>query len=166
MKATSQKTTALLLAHEAGYRVNSDGVILNPRGGIVAGYHRRGGYREFSIKLNGKTLHVSVHRLAAFQKFGDALFTDGIQTRHLDGNPANNSHSNIAIGTATDNHFDKPVETRRRCATTASHCFHNQSRWTAIDADRMAGMSYKQLRAKHGVQLGTLSYRYSKTKIA
>jgi len=37
---------------------------------------------------------------------------------------------------------------------------------TALLLAHEAGMSYKQLRAKHGVQLGTLSYRYSKTKIA
>ena len=162
MQSISQRNANLLLAYNAGYRVGVDGGIVNPNGRPLNGYNRRGGYREFSIKKSGRVLHVSAHRLASFQKYGQSIFQDGIQTRHLNGNPSDNSYSNIAIGTSSENHFDKPKETRSRVATIASHRAHNQERWTAIDADRLSGMSYKAIRAKYGISLGTLSYRYSK----
>ena len=85
----------LIETFEKGYRI-IDGIIYNPDGKILKGYVGKRGYRRFSPV---RTNHVKVHRLVAYQKFGDALFEEGIEVRHLDNNKLNNSEDNIALGT-------------------------------------------------------------------
>ena len=46
---------------------------------------------------------VSAHRLAAYQKFGDLIYKDGIECRHVDGNKANFKPDNIILGSHAQN---------------------------------------------------------------
>lgn len=80
-----------------------------------------GMYYRFSIRdLKGKPISIPVHKLQAYQKFGEAIFEPGIVVRHLDGNSMNNSYDNIQIGTQSDNMYDIPVEERITHAKKAS----------------------------------------------
>jgi hypothetical protein len=154
----------MMEAFRRGYRVNDAGQSLNPSGEGVGWVDPKYGYIYITIKFNGRSTHFSAHRLAAFQRFGDALFQDGIEVRHLNGVEGDNSIENIALGTKSQNMMDKEPAVRKRAATTASHSFHDQSRWEEIDKARQSGMSYRTIRRSFGTPLGTLSFRYGKKK--
>lgn len=72
------------------------------------------GYFEIAIRCKGEKnpKPVPVHRLQAYQKFGEKIFEPCIVVRHLDGNPQNNTYENIEIGTHQDNMMDIPKEKR------------------------------------------------------
>lgn len=108
---------AVALAHQKGYRITDDGVLLfikegqKPRqikGSIdYKGDNKTVPYRRTGIRLDGKVRRLMFHRLQAYQKFGDKIFQKGIEVRHLNGNSLDNSYDNIGIGTLTDNRRDR-----------------------------------------------------------
>ena len=69
-----------------------------------------------AIRINKKHARFRFHRFMGYLKFGDEIYTKGMQVRHLDGNPLNNSWDNIAIGTQRDNTYDIPKEKRLQSA--------------------------------------------------
>lgn len=151
---------ALLLAYEKGYRISLKGELLNPNGDIIKGtIQKRHGipYKEFGVKINGKNKKVYFHRLQGYLKFGDSIWKDGMQIRHLNSNSLDNSWINIGIGTNRDNQLDIPKETRIK---RSSHPKHNHRQ---ILEDRKNGMNYKQICDKHNITKGTLSYIINKS---
>jgi hypothetical protein len=126
------------IAYAKGYRVDKRGNCLNSNGDILSTFENKK-YIMFSIRHEGKMKKVRVHRMQAYQKFGDAIYKKGIDVRHLNGNPSDNSIDNIEIGTPSQNMMDKPKEERLRSAIfAASHLiqydhfkvkeFYNESR--------------------------------------
>lgn len=152
----SKQSSIVIRLFDEGYRVTEDGCAVLPSGDKVNVYPKHGGY------LNFKRYHtdVQVHRLAAYQKFGDKLFCEGIEVRHLDGDCQNNMLDNIAIGTHSQNEMDKPIEVRRRQAFLASS---RVRRLTIEGANylrevRENGMAYSGLIKLFGVSKSTVSY--------
>lgn len=104
----------LLEAYEKGYRVIS---------GIA---FRKDGYQMSSIKDGrgylffkpNKYTPVYLHRLVAYQKYGEKIFEDGIQVRHKNNIKTDNIDSNILIGNQSQNMLDIPKKQRR---INASH---------------------------------------------
>jgi len=99
------------IAYEKGYRV-VNGILIGPSGRSRKCRINRQGYLNFSLKTVPKSRkedNVFVHRLAAYQKFGDKIFEEGIEVRHLDGNMLNNNLDNIELGTHSQNMLDVPV---------------------------------------------------------
>lgn len=88
--------------------------ILDNKGRRLASYN----VFTLHVRVNGKrkSFKVYVHRLLAYQKFGDALFTDGIEVRHLDDDSRNNRWDNIGLGTHRQNMLDQSLEKRRAIA--------------------------------------------------
>lgn len=155
---------AAVLAYEKGYRINAEGVAVNPKGKTINGYanpNRRLSYVCLSIVSDGLKRNVGFHILQAIQKFGIDAVCNASQVRHLDSDHMNNRPENIGIGTASDNRMDMAPEKRLRLARIASAGMQRKD-WGAIEADRSAGMSYQQLGKKHGVGKGALSYHFSK----
>jgi len=102
---------ALVRAKEKGYKVTKSGEVLSPSGkkrklSVHDGYYR------FNIGFGDESYPVRVHRLQAYQKFGDKYLKSDLQARHLDGDSKNNSWDNIAIGTQSENMMDKPKKQR------------------------------------------------------
>ena len=129
IQTLSKTNRAIVTAYRKGYRV-IDGVPYNPEGQrLKIGYQDQRSYRRqrFSVKVGKETCHAYIHKLVAFQKFGFAMFADGVQVRHLDGDSMNNRDENIAIGTASDNMMDKPPEERVRLAVNASNSLRRLS---------------------------------------
>lgn len=100
---------ALLKAYQKGYRVK-DGIAYNPKGESLSGTLDSSGYIMFSPTKFDK---VFIHRLVAYQKYGDRIFEDGIQVRHKDNNKLNNFEDNILIGNQSQNMMDIPKQQRR-----------------------------------------------------
>jgi hypothetical protein len=120
----------------------------------------------FTVSLaDGKKYPVMVHKLQAFQKFGEAMFEPGILVRHLDEDSLNNRPDNIALGTSTDNAMDRQPLVRKlhaqKAGRTASR--HSEEFWQKVTAEYEAGDGYKVLGKRYGLSPGTLSYRLSKT---
>lgn len=65
----------------------------------------KGGYIRVDLKLAKKSYTLKVHRLVLETWVG--LCPVGMNTRHLDGNPANNNLSNLQWGTFGENWDDR-----------------------------------------------------------
>ena len=163
MRTLSQNDEAVLTAYEKGYRV-INGVVHSPfRNGPLGTYIKytksRGNYAQFTIFFYGKRAHIGVHRLVAYQKFGDEVFKPGIQTRHKDGNSLNNSDDNILIGTAKENAADKTEYNKMKSVmmgATAIRKFSDE-KVNEIRSLREKGWNYPRLMAEYGIKSkGTL----------
>ena len=102
------------------YQVGSDGTVWTRwvRGQCTATF---GNWKPLSLRTNKKgycsvTLFAGgpeggVHKELAVHRIVCEAFNgpcpDGQQCRHLDGNPSNNVSTNLAWGTAADNHADQ-----------------------------------------------------------
>lgn len=73
----------------------------------------KGGYAQYGLMdPNGRLRFFWGHRLVLETFVGPR--PSGLQTRHLDGDPLNNSLSNLAYGTAQENAQDKVTHRRAR----------------------------------------------------
>lgn len=68
-------------AFKRGYRVNKKGDIFNPYGKLI-GNKKYSAYRYTKIRIDGKSCRVCIHRLQAFQKYGNKMYEKGIVVRH------------------------------------------------------------------------------------
>jgi hypothetical protein len=144
-----------------GYTINKNGSIFNPKGKLiktcVSGNYLKVGLRILSYE----SYSLKIHKIQAYQKYGDAIFKKGIVVRHKDGNSLNNSWDNILIGTQSDNMMDIPKEQR---ILNASNPIHNHE---DILKDRNAGLTYKELMEKYNISSkGTISFIINKSLIA
>jgi len=146
----------LLAAHRRGYRVSPSGEVISSVGNVLKLATNKAGYKIFSCKYDGEVGKIHVARLQAYQKFGDRIFEDGLEVRHLDNNIGNNSWDNIGLGTHTDNMQDMPPERRMAKAVwAASHL----RRFTAADILEMrrmreAGVILSEIGKKFGIGKG------------
>lgn len=128
----SRLNQAVVTAYNKGYRVDKDGNLVGPKGNfvkpIVYGYN----YLGFSVQHQQyRRTPTPIHRLAAYQKYGDKVLQKGMQVRHLNGNRHDNSLANISIGTQYDNTMDMPEEKRRRIIESATRATRKISSETA-----------------------------------
>jgi hypothetical protein len=122
------------------------------------------GYPTLFTMVFGKYTYLSIHRLQAYQKYGDAIFDPNIEVRHKDGNPANNSIDNILIGTPHDNAMDKPKELRMKMGKIGASYLR---RFTAdeiieIRRKKKEGKSLLELAKEYNTCKSTLSYIINK----
>lgn len=101
-----------------GYSVSADGKVFSHRKRVGRGYvidtdyirELEGhvgykGYRSVGISVGRKVRVVRVHVLVADAFHGPR--PEGLETRHLDGNPLNNAAENLKYGTALENYEDQ-----------------------------------------------------------
>lgn len=162
----SKKVDYVLLAFKQGYRVSEKGYIISFTGKILAGRcNNKGGYLVFNIRDKNKpykqqTYSVKVHKLAAYQWFGERALEKEISVRHLNGNPSDNSKQNLAIGSHSDNMMDISEEKRIARAYIAAKKLRKLSEEEVVQLreDRKNGLTYKDLMVKYHIAKGTVSY--------
>ena len=93
----SKEHQRVLEAYKKGYFVNRDGDVISPFTNKVLKPLRSGKCRYYRITVNKQK--VCIHKLMAYQKYGDKIFEEGIVVRHLNDDPKDNSYDNIIIGT-------------------------------------------------------------------
>lgn len=103
-----------------GYRVNGDGLVISPSGLVRKTKPKHTGHLTFTVKFEGKSFALYVHHLAGYQKFGAAIFADGIQIRHLDNSATNNRLVNLELGDQSQNMMDRPQRERLASAQHAA----------------------------------------------
>lgn len=149
------------LANYKGYYVDDNGKTFNSSGvELLLNKNNKGtGYLSFNIRVNGsKPTRCYIHKLQAFQIYGDSIFMDDIVVRHKNGNSTDNSKLNILIGSQLDNMNDIPKEKR---IINASNPKYNHE---LIIKDRFEGMSYKEIMDKHNIKSkGTISFIMKKS---
>jgi hypothetical protein len=152
-----------LIKHSAfiGYTVDKNGVVFNKNGKVVSLSipKRKTGYKSFNIRLPGrKATRCFVHRLQAFQKYGDAIFQKGQVVRHINGDYMDNSFNNIEIGTQSQNMMDIPKDIRVKKSSHPKYCHKS------ILNDVNNGYSYRQIMDKYGISSkGTVSFIVNKS---
>lgn len=147
----------LLQAIAKGYHILKCGSVVNPKGKIVQGYLTKAGYFRVNFRIQKKVASFFVHRMQAYQKYGEIIFLPKVQVRHKDGNSKNNSDENILIGTQTQNMGDRPPEERMRTALIAT------SHWRKYDKEAVkahyAENGFKKTMEHFGItSKGTMSY--------
>ena len=71
-------------------------------------------YKGFTVRLKtGEKVTVLVHKLQAYQKFGEAMFEFNIVVRHMNDNSLHNNWENIELGTQIENMRDKARNNNR-----------------------------------------------------
>ena len=144
------------VALKRGYTVTEDGQLFNPNGKEISTLD--GGYYKTSLKVNKIKRNLKVHRLQAYQKYGDKLFEEGIVVRHKNGNPLDNSWDNILIGTNSDNMMDIPKQIRIKRAKHATSFVRKYNKEEVIKFHKKE-KSYKLTMEKFGISSkGTLHY--------
>jgi len=154
----SHRDDWIVTAHAKGYRVREDGVAVGVRGHPLR-LRLHDGYYRFNVRVDGRAVPVQVHRLAAYQLFGTALFDEGVQVRHRDETRTNNQFSNLRLGTNLDNIMDRTPEARRvhACKAAAATRALTREQATALLQDRRAGATYAELCTKYDVVKSTVS---------
>jgi len=149
-------------AVKLGYTVAHDGKIISPYNGVINGGKDDKGYRTVSIRYkNGKSYPIKVCRLAAYIKFGDIVFNEKIQVRHINGICTDDSFHNIEVGTAKDNAYDRnKVDRVTHAIKAATHIRKFDDKTIhAIRIKHSIGYTYKELMLEYGItSKGTMSY--------
>lgn len=152
-------------AYNLGYRVTRKGILLNSNGEEMSCRLDKHGYYERTLRVNSqdkKWTHLMIHRLQAYQKYGDKIYEPGIQVRHFNGNSKDNSFENIGIGSASENQMDKPKDVRIGLSKIAAKNLplrYPLNKIASIKIDRAKGMSYRELMRKYDISSkGTISY--------
>jgi len=156
--------------YNLGYRVTAQGDLIGLNGKSVGslcnGYYRI----KVRVKKNSDSkikddyINCLVHRLQAYQKYGEDIYKKGIVCRHLNGNPLDNSIDNIAIGTQQDNAMDRNKQDRIAHAKLAT------SYWRKYNANNVKDFykkvkSYKRTMAEFNISSkGTLHYILNKAE--
>jgi len=153
------------ICFDLGYRVLFDGKLIDIKGQEV-GYIGNTGYLRVNVRHNGKRHHLQAHRLQAYQKYGEAIYQDGIVVRHLNGNKLDNSIDNIHIGTQRDNSFDRSKEDRVSHAIAATRHIIKYNPIDVINYHKENGNSYKKTMEHFGIKSkGSLHYVLNKRKV-
>ena len=156
------KTNKILVAHAKGYVVTKEGKVIGVQGNELKLNDNEGYYRFNFRDFNGNNKSLGVHRMQAYQKFGNKMFEDKIMVRHLDGNSRNNSWDNIAIGTNSDNMMDISPEIRLAKAMHATS-FTRKYDKESVKAYYNENKSYKQTMEHFNItSKGTLHFILNK----
>ncbi len=152
----------LIDAYNSGWRVKGK-KLYDGNNNEKTTYVNKNGYVSHHIYLNGYNTNLEIHRLVAYQKYGDEIFKIGIEVRHIDGDRTNFMESNIIIGTHQDNMLDIPSNIRLNSAMIATKYIRRFNDLEVIEIlnDRKDGMTYKQLCEKWNTSKSTLSYFFN-----
>lgn len=117
MKEITKMERAIKLAYDRGYRVTKGGTIIGLRGKpLKVSVYNAYRYPAFGLNkvpfTNTGSIKIPIHRFAAYCFYGNEMFNEGIEVRHLNGDVFDFSKSNIALGTSSQNKMDSPKDVR------------------------------------------------------
>lgn len=150
------------IAFSKGYRV-VDGEVYSPYNNSTKKLYlhsKNKPYVCFCVKVGKRTRNVLVHRMVAYQKYGDAIYNDGICVRHMDGDGANNLEDNIEIGTHSDNmsDIDPSLRLKKSLIGTSKQRKFTDEQIVEIKNKYSSGWTLKMLMEEYGGAKSTMSY--------
>jgi hypothetical protein len=138
------------IAAHPGYSISDTGVLKNPRGKPIKG-SKHEGYLRAEFRINGKRERVFIHRLVLEAFVGPC--PEGMECRHLDGDPTNNRLENLIWGTPRQNGFDRVRHRFAGCRKSKKSSLTGELvRSILVDA-----RPYKAIAKSYGVSQGTIS---------
>jgi hypothetical protein len=148
------------------YRVGSDGSIWTRkvRGskfGKVGSWWKMSsppagkGYLHINVRVAGKTIHFQVHTLVATAFHGPP--PEGMECRHLNGNPADNRIENLAWGTRQENAADCNRHGRTARGDRNGRRRLNETQVREIHDLLEQGLSHGEIADRYGVAGTTIS---------
>jgi hypothetical protein len=159
----SESNEALLFAIRSGYMLDENNNIIDPHGKIrKLCLHK--GYPRFTIKFKHKKYAIDIHRLKAYHLYGDAIFENKLQVRHVNGNKLDLCDANIQLGTRQQNAMDIPEYDRRRISKNAviyaaiKNRRFTDGEVTEIKKLNLYGISYARLAKAYKTCKSTMSY--------
>lgn len=157
----SKQNNLIIEANKRGYNVTSYGQVIGLNGNELKLHINPKGYYSFNIRFGDKNkpTRVFVHKLQAYQKFGNELFNN-IEVRHLNGDPLDNSIDNISIGTHSENMLDINEDSRRYKSLIGwkNSKIRTEEERIKIYQALNDGLSYSEIKEIFGIPKGTLSY--------
>lgn len=120
MRYNSKSNIGIRNANLMGIYVDLKGNLIYSNGRISKSKPDHQGYFMFNVYIDGIQHKCQVHRLQAFQKYGNKLFDENTYVRHLNGDSLDNSFENISIGTQSENMMDKSQVVRQKQAEHAA----------------------------------------------
>jgi hypothetical protein len=157
----SKTNSLVVFAFEKGYKVIGL-KIFNPKGFEIKISDNYKGYPKINISINRKTHTLPIHKLVAYQKFGESMFKKGIQVRHLNGDKYDFSISNIEIGTQSQNRRDIPISTRKQIG----YVINLKKRKLSFEDAEEIRKNYFSLKMKYGfIKKMALKYNVSDSAI-
>ena len=152
----SKRARMTVYAFNQGYRIDQNGDVVSSKGVVRKRLNDSRGYFRFTIRgPGGEHTTVCHHQLCAYQKYGEHALFQGIQVRHLDGDPTNNRSDNIAIGTASDNIMDMTKEARLKKANQGA------AKRRKFTPEQIAEIRNKRV---HGAKLQDMATEYQAVK--
>lgn len=163
----SGQNKIIVYAFEKGYTVDEHGTVFFNNKKRSLNLNKRG-YYNFTLRIkqvDSKDIfrRVFVHKLQAYQIFGDKMFVSGMEVRHLDNDKKNNSLKNIAIGTHQENMLDIDEQTRLNKAISATAYVKKYDHEEIIKLYN-EGNSYSKIMQKLNIKSkGTISFIIKKS---
>lgn len=143
------------IAYNRGFRVTKEGICISPKGNKVGSIKNYNNVKYKIINFKDiKHFELFIHRLQAYQKFGEKIYEPNIVVRHLNNNSLDNSWDNIEIGTQSDNQQDIPKEQRILNALNGAETqkkYSDELHKQVLEA-REQGMTYKEIMEKFGIK--------------
>jgi hypothetical protein len=150
------------LAYSKGYRVDELGFPVSFSGTSLKPDKMHDGYLRIKASNGLVRFNVMIHRLQAYQKYGNLIYAEGVEVRHMNGNKFDNSFGNVLIGTHSENMMDVPVSVRISSAIHASS-FRNKYNWEEVKLFYINnGKSYHKTIEKFGMSRSSLRYILNK----
>ncbi len=148
-------------AHRRGYYVDEWGAVRSPRGKTRATNVDDAGFYRFNIWEVGRSRgHVPVHRLVAYQLYGDRALDERLFVRHLNTDRLDNRPENIELATRSVIQMDIEHSKRLAYAVNAASYLRRltEGQVAELRAMRQAGATLKVLCARFGIAKSTASY--------
>lgn len=123
------------------------------------------GYPHISFRSRklGISQKVEVHRILAYQMWGDVVFSESFCVRHLNSDKSDFSKENLALGTDMDNYMDNPDGVKNAMAAVCKDNGKSLRKFTEEDvgsilAMRSNGATYSQIAREFNCGKSTIFY--------
>ncbi len=140
----------------SGWRPGNHGPSRRPSSSlhILKPFTMPSGHESVTVTLNGRAKHYPVHQLVLMTFVGPC--PQGMETRHLDDDPHNNTIQNLCWGTRKDNHKDRKRNGRHLYGTTAPSTILTEKQVVEIWYRLKRGESQFALGREYGVSRGAI----------
>ncbi len=158
----SKAIRSTIEAHRRGYRVDEYGCVISPKGKLRRCTIDDAGFYRFNIwEADRKRLHIYVHKLAAFQLYGEeGIRHESLIIGHRNTDRLDNRLGNIILTTRSA--VQMGIDPVKRLAFGANAASKRRSltdaQLTEFRGMRATGATLEVLCAKFGMAKSTASY--------